>query len=232
MSVVPRTETADEDQLLAPCRYESDAMWKLYAGASKGVAICSTPKRMRDAFHPFRLAPNYGGEDLWAGQGHYEDLLKVRMKASMLHRFFCKSQAFAWERAFRLAISVRMAEGFGIPVPQFGIEVGADVEALIVKIMLGPELFGPERDLIVQHATRVGLKGRLAISSAGKTTLCVVALGPNHTSDRNTNGWRKVCVALTLQCFVNANVGPEKLSTDMLFALESAKDDSAFDVLF
>lgn len=101
--------------------YESDAMWKLYAGASKGVAICSTPDRMREAFHPFRLAPNYGVEDLWAGQVRYEDLLKVRMKVSMLHRFFYKHQAFAWEREFRLAISVRMAEELEFPCLSSGL---------------------------------------------------------------------------------------------------------------
>ena|SRR5438132_1374157 len=127
--------------------YESDAMWKLYAGASKGVAICSTPGRMRAACQPFRLAPNYGVEDLWAGQVRYEDLLRVRMKVSMLHRFFYKHQAFAWEREFRLAISVRMAEEFGVAVPELGIEVAVDVGALIEQIMLGPALSGPDREL-------------------------------------------------------------------------------------
>ena len=43
--------------------YESDAMWKLYAGMHKGVAICTTPGRLRDAAIPFRLDPAYGIED-------------------------------------------------------------------------------------------------------------------------------------------------------------------------
>ena len=46
--------------------YESDAMWKLYAGQSKGIAVCSTPDRMRRSFQPFRLHPDYGVEELWA----------------------------------------------------------------------------------------------------------------------------------------------------------------------
>ena len=45
--------------------YESDAMWKLYAGSAKGVAICSSPGRMHAAFRPFRLAPSYGKEIMW-----------------------------------------------------------------------------------------------------------------------------------------------------------------------
>jgi len=145
--------------------YESDAMWKLYAGQGKGVAICSTPDRMRAAFQAFRLAPNYGAEDIWGGQVRYEDLLKVRMNVSMLHRFFYKHQAFAWEREFRLAILVRMAEEFGVAVPEHGIEVTVDIGALVERIMLGPALSGPDRDLIVQHAQKVGLGDCLAVSS-------------------------------------------------------------------
>jgi hypothetical protein len=90
--------------------YESDAMWKLYAGASKGVAICSTPERIRAAFRPYRLAAEYGEEELSGGAVRYEDLLVVRLNPGMLERFSYKHQAFAWEREFRLAISLRMAE--------------------------------------------------------------------------------------------------------------------------
>jgi hypothetical protein len=145
--------------------YESDAMWKLYAEQSKGIAICSTPDRMRTAFRPFRLVPEYGVEDLWAGQVRYADLMKVRLNVSMLHRFFYKHKAFAWEREFRLAISVRMAEEFGVRVPELGIEVSVDLDALVERIMLGPVLSGTERDRIVQHAERVGLGDRLVVSS-------------------------------------------------------------------
>ncbi|MGH8070624.1 MAG: DUF2971 domain-containing protein [Candidatus Entotheonellia bacterium] len=145
--------------------YESDAMWKLYAAQSKGIAICSTPDRMRAAFLPFRLASEYGAEDLWAGQVRYADLMKVRLKVSMLHRFFYKHSAFAWEREFRLAISVRTAEEFGVQVPELGIEVSVDLDALVGRIMLGPALSGTERDRIVQHAQRAGLGDRLVVSS-------------------------------------------------------------------
>jgi hypothetical protein len=43
----------------ARAAYESPAMWKLYAGEHKGIAICTTPDRMRAAFKPFRLKPEY-----------------------------------------------------------------------------------------------------------------------------------------------------------------------------
>jgi hypothetical protein len=140
-------------------------MWKLYAGAGKGVAICSKLERMRVAFPPFRLAPGYGPEDIWAGQVRYEDLLKVRMNVGMLERFFHKHRAFAWEREFRLAISLRMAEEAGVAVPDQGVEVAVDVNALVDCVMLGPSLVKGQHEQIIQAAEKAGLGDRLAKSS-------------------------------------------------------------------
>ena len=132
-------------------------MWKLYAAKSKGVGICSSPNRINAAFRPFRLDPNYGPEDLWGGQVRYVDLLQVRLDVSMLHRFFYKHRAFEWEREFRLAISVRSAEEYGVRVSELGIEVAVDLDTLIDHIVLGPALSDGDRDRIAQHAKRGGL---------------------------------------------------------------------------
>ena len=146
--------------------YESDAMWKLYAAERKGVAICSTPDRLRSAFQPFRLRPEYGVEDLWGSPVRYVDLTQVRMRgAGMLDRFFFKHRAFEWEREFRLAISVRMAEEFGVAVPNNGIEVGVDLDILIDHIIVGPEIPADERDRVTGLATRAGFQDRLRYSS-------------------------------------------------------------------
>jgi hypothetical protein len=145
--------------------YESDAMWQLYAGKRKGVAICTTPERLRAAAKPFRLKPEYGHEDLFCGNVEYVDLLKVRMNASMLDRFYFKHMAFAWEREFRLTVSVRTAEEFGVQVPEFGIEVTFDMDALIEKIFLGPLLDQSEIDLVTDAAARHGLASRIEKSS-------------------------------------------------------------------
>lgn len=145
--------------------YESDAMWKLYAGQSKGIAICSTPDRIRASFRPFRLSPNFGIEDLWAGPVCYRDLIRERIKPDTLRRFFYKHQAFSWEREFRLAISLRLAEELGVAVPELGVEVVVDIDALVERIMLGPALPEPDRELIVQHAKRLGLGDRVVSSS-------------------------------------------------------------------
>jgi hypothetical protein len=83
----------------------------------------------------------------------------------MLERFFYKHQAFAWEREFRLAISLRMAEEFGVNVPELGIEVSVDIEALVERIMLGPRLSTKEEEMIVSHAEKAGLGKRLVKTS-------------------------------------------------------------------
>ncbi len=146
--------------------YESDAMWKLYAGEHKGIAICTTPDRIRAAFEPFRLKSEYGVEDLWGGPVQYLDLTKVRMRgASMLERFFFKHRAFEWEREYRLAISLRMAEEFGAQVPEDGINVDVDLSVLIERIVLGSTTTEPERATVAEHIAAAGLSDRLELST-------------------------------------------------------------------
>jgi hypothetical protein len=145
--------------------YESDAMWQLYAGAWKGVAICTTPDRIAAAAAPFRLRPEFGHEDLWAGNVRYVDLLSERLRASMLHRFWYKHMAFSWEREFRLAISLRGAEEFGVPVPADGIKVKFDVPTLVSRIFIGPSLDGTDVEAVQNAAKLAGLADRVRVSS-------------------------------------------------------------------
>jgi len=85
--------------------------------------------------------------------------------AGMLERFFFKHRAFEWEREFRLAISMRMGEEFGVPVPEQGIEVAVDLDILIDQIVVGPEIPAEHRDRVAALATREGFERRLRFSS-------------------------------------------------------------------
>ena len=145
--------------------YESDAMWQLYAGAWKGVAIRTTPSRIAAAAKPFRLKPEYGHEELWAGNVRYVDLLKERLRVSMLSRFWYKHMAFSWEREFRLAISLRTAEEFAVAVPEDGIKVTFDVAQLVDRIYIGPSLADADVKAVRQAAEASGLGGRVRVSS-------------------------------------------------------------------
>lgn len=145
--------------------YESDAMWQLYAGKWKGVAIRTTPSRIAEAAKPFRLKPEYGPEDLWAGYVRYVDLLKERLQVDMLDRFWYKHMAFSWEREFRLVISLRMAEEFGVQVPQDGIQVSFDVSQLVDRIFIGPSLDTEDVKVVREAAENAGLGDRVRVSS-------------------------------------------------------------------
>ena len=83
----------------------------------------------------------------------------------MLDRFFFKHQAFEWEREFRLAISVRMAEEFGVPVPSDGIFVDVDLSAFVDRIVLGSTTTAEERATVIEHIRQVGLDDRLELST-------------------------------------------------------------------
>jgi hypothetical protein len=146
--------------------YESDAMWQLYAGANKGIALCTTPERMFAAFRPFRLKPEYGEEDLWAGRVEYVDLTQVRLKrVGMLDRFFIKHRAFEWEREFRLAISLRPAEEFAVQVPPEGIFVDVDLDVLVEHVVLGTTMSSEERRRVTEALEAAGLADRTRLST-------------------------------------------------------------------
>ncbi len=145
--------------------YESDAMWQLYAGSRKGVAIRTNAERIQAAAKPFRLRPEYGHEDLWAGNVSYVDLLKERLRVSMMDRFWFKHMAFSWEREFRLAVSVRMAEEFGVQVPELGVQVEFDILQLVDRIYLGPSLSEEDIAAIRGAAKQHGLEDRIRVTS-------------------------------------------------------------------
>ena len=146
--------------------YESDAMWKLYAALNKGIAICTTPERMRAAFKPFRLKPTYGVEDMWAAPVTYVDLTQVRMKnTGTRKRFFYKHRAFESEREFRLAISLHQAEEYGVQVPEDGISVEVDLDLLVDRIVLGSTASPKQREDISGRVEHAGLGDRLERST-------------------------------------------------------------------
>lgn len=145
--------------------YESDAMWKLYAGARKGIAICSSAERLRNAVGPYKIQQQYADETLWGGPVRYIDLTQVRMPPSTLDRFFYKHLAFAWEREFRLAVSVASAEEFAVNVPEMGIEVPVNLDRLIDHIIVGPEIPAAQRERVVALAGAAGFEARIRYSS-------------------------------------------------------------------
>jgi hypothetical protein len=144
--------------------YESDAMWRLYSGNGKGVAIVSTPRKIDSALTPYRIKPEYEAEDLWLGNVKYVDLVHERLRDHTIRRFYFKHNIFSWEQEFRCAISLEMAEGFGCQVPEDGISVQVDLLKIIEEVHLGPSLEIEEREQVVQACKSLNLDGRVHIS--------------------------------------------------------------------
>ena len=144
--------------------YESHMMWKLYGDIDKGVAIRSTYDRMAAACRPFRLAPTYGEETMYAGPVTYVDFSRVRLRPiHNVTRFFYKHLAFATEQEFRFAICLATAVdgGAGGDVPEDGVSVEIDTDSLVESVVLGPQLSDADRERIGRCAAAAGLGDRL-----------------------------------------------------------------------
>ena len=72
---------------------------------------------------------------------------------------------FEWEKEFRLAISLRIAEEFGVRVPEKGIQVHVQLPELIDEIILGPELSETDKEKIISKIEDVGVKNKVQIST-------------------------------------------------------------------
>ncbi|WP_241202578.1 DUF2971 domain-containing protein [Caballeronia sp. SBC2] len=136
---------------------ESEAMWKLYASERKGIAVKTTAKKLAESLQPYRLSPEYADENFVWGEVRYVDLTSVRLNEGMLARFFCKHLAFESERELRVAISLRLAEEYGVNVPERGIRIHFVPETLLQQVILGPELPTDQRNEAVNACTRLGL---------------------------------------------------------------------------
>lgn len=145
--------------------FESDAMWRLYAGLGKGVAIRTTTGRAVSSLRPFRLAPTYGAEDPFFGAVRYVDLTQERLNVGTEERFLYKHRAFEWEKEFRIAISLRVADEFGVNVPENGILVAFDAATLVETVFIGPDLDATEKALVLQACEKAGLSPRVCVTS-------------------------------------------------------------------
>jgi hypothetical protein len=141
--------------------HESYAMWKIYAQENKGVAITTTPDKMRLAFKPYRIKSEYCEEDLIIGNVEYVDLTSQHIDDTMLDVFFYKHLIYAYENEIRLVISLRTAEEFGVSVPDEGVFVHVDYHELIEDIVLGPNLRSEDRISILRVCKKIGLDSKV-----------------------------------------------------------------------
>jgi len=145
--------------------FESNAMWKLYANDNKGIAITSNVKKLKASLKPFRLGAPYGEERPHFGKVVYKDLSTEIVSTDSIERFFFKHKAFAWEKEYRVVISLRLASELGVELPEKGVLVDTDIDELISAIFLGPSLNQNEKEQVLSIASKYGLQDRIKNSS-------------------------------------------------------------------
>jgi len=120
--------------------HENVAMWERYLPKGTcGVAVRSTVGSLRSALLPFRLDPAYGEEGIVVRRVHYLDYSKDDFEdRSMEAPFFYKRIEFRDEQEVRAVLSLRMAEEFGVPIPEQGVFVGVDPQQLIDEVRVSP----------------------------------------------------------------------------------------------
>ncbi len=142
--------------------YESEAMWKLHVRQGKGIAICTTVRRLADSLRTFRLRPEYGEEDIFVGRVQYLDYDTEKMPNycvhdSMLNPFFFKRKNFGHEREVRAALPLRKAHEWGVDIPVDGVLVPADLEKFVTEVRLAPGSGDQETDTVCKLLKAKGL---------------------------------------------------------------------------
>ncbi len=114
--------------------FESDAMWRIYTGASYGVAICSTYGRLKSLIPPLE-----GELACHCGKVNYVDFKKdvLALEAYSLPYFY-KRRSFEHEREVRVLIQEAEPRD-DEPAPSKKIQLNAQqVNDLILSVHLSP----------------------------------------------------------------------------------------------
>ncbi|MFC2123123.1 hypothetical protein ACFLRP_05510 [Bacteroidota bacterium] len=120
--------------------HESDAMWKLYLGNNKGIAIQSTVNSLKNSIKD-------KGNDIYIGKVKYIDYETEVMNGGLdegeRYPFYHKRKSFEHEQELRLAIqhfkSIKSGGIIGARPPRYkGIPVLVDLNLLIRRIYLAP----------------------------------------------------------------------------------------------
>jgi hypothetical protein len=128
---------------------ESAAMWSLYSHEGRGIAIQSSITRLNDALEPFRIKPEYTEEEIWLGAVRYADYKSYRFTGTgFLPPFFHKRLSYAHEQEFRAVLTLRLADMFGVKIPNDGVCVPVNLTTLCEAVYVAPGMDTDYRKLV------------------------------------------------------------------------------------
>ena len=145
--------------------YESAIMWQTYANSGKGIAIKTNLGKILDSVVPYYAERGKLPETIYYGKVEYKNLLEERLSPNTQEQLFYKDRMFSSEKEYRFMISLRIAEEFGVKVPEKGILVDFKLNELIDEIYLGPNLDELERTELEECIQRHGFGSKLRKSA-------------------------------------------------------------------
>jgi hypothetical protein len=112
---------------------ESAAMWKIYGGEDKSVAIRSTMRRLRESFSGCK-------EVVHIGDIQYLDYRTDRiMKDNVFQIYLAKRRSFAFEQELRVIYDRHMTYNWhNAEIIDFGVKLAIEVETLIDRVFVAP----------------------------------------------------------------------------------------------
>ena len=141
--------------------YESAAMWRLYIKGDCGIAIQSTFDRLTRSFEA------YSDESVYIGQVRYEDFDIVKMSVNF-PPLVCtyKRKSFQHEQELR-ALIIGLEKGGDLDAePTFkGLSIPVDLDTLIERIYVAPQLGEWAHDLVKSVMSKYGLDKQVEHSS-------------------------------------------------------------------
>jgi len=129
---------------------ESEAMWRLYGAAGNGIAIESTEDRLKTVLT---------ADGILVGRVRYVDFDRDEIEKGHEHYgLFIKRKSFAHEQELRATIL--------LPTPGIGTLVPCDMNALITKIHIAPEVppFYAETVRYIVDRADIGIEAPLLCS--------------------------------------------------------------------
>jgi hypothetical protein len=140
--------------------HESAAMWKLYLKSDEGLAIVSTPRKLKEAVKEW---PHF----VFVGSIEYVDFGAYPPIKNGFEPYLRKRKSFQHEHELR-AVAVKSKEG-GITFEEFsesGILIPVDLSQLIDEVYVAPTCAPWFEELVRQLTTRFGLRGDLVKPSS------------------------------------------------------------------
>jgi len=132
--------------------YESTAMWNLYSGLDKGIAIQTTIGKLKECFHGYK-------QDVAIGKVEYldfgEDTINWGYLFYTYRLFLYKRLSFEHEKEIRAIISVSRKK---IDQNLKGDYIPVDLEILIENIYVSPKAKDWFRDLVEETAKKYNME--------------------------------------------------------------------------